>query len=209
MNVHRVLSTTEHKFDALVRIYTEAHPATELKTVDALKRMIERPEYLFLMATQDGAAVGFSITIAFVDCDAALLEYMAVDASHPGMGVGQFLFRATTKYPPISQRSLLIEVDSDRTASAPTDDRTRRKHFYRRLGCRQIEGLTWIMPPVSSSQPPPMDMLLYRRELPDSIEKTRMRVWLEACYAQVYQQALPDARIESMLDGLPETISLL
>jgi hypothetical protein len=65
------------------------------------------------------------------------------------------------------------------------------------------------MPRVSSAEPPPMDMLVYRRELPNSIEKPHLLRWLESCYAHVYQQSLPDARILAMLAQLPGRIALV
>lgn len=206
MNLCRVTSAEEPAFADLVRIYSEAHPASEIKSVDALAAMIERPEYLFLAAVEADAAIGFAIAVALAGTDATLLEYMAVDAAHRGRGVGQRLFRAIAEMP---GRFLVVEVDSDRFPSQDAQDRVRRKQFYRRLGCRQIEGLTYRMPRVSTAEPPLMDMLVQRGELPDSIDKAQLRVWLEACYAQVYQQALPDERIEAMLADLPDDIRLV
>lgn len=206
MNLCRVTSAEEPAFADLVCIYCEAHPASEIKSVDALAAMIERPEYLFLAAVEADAVIGFAIAVALAGTDATLLEYMAVDTAHRGRGVGQQLFRAVAQ---MSGRFLLVEVDSDRFPSQDAQDRARRKQFYRRLGCRQIEGLTYRMPRVSTAEPPLMDMLVQRGELPEVLEKTHLRTWLEACYAQVYQQVLPDERIEAMLADLPDDIRLV
>ncbi len=200
MNVFRILSTAEPEFDALLRIYTEALPASERKSAEALARMIERPEYFFLVAIEDGAVVGFAIAIAFVDSDAALLEYLAVDRERRGTGIGQSLFRATTAWPELCRRSLLVEVESEAA---------RAKKFYRQLEARQIEGLAYRMPPVSSAEPPAMDMLVCREGLPDALEKDRVRAWLAQCYGQVYGVREDDPRIGAMLNGLPGTIRLI
>jgi ribosomal protein S18 acetylase RimI-like enzyme len=209
VRVEQLLSSSQVEFDALLRIYTDTHPASERKSADALARMIARPEYLFLVAIDANTVVGFAIAIVFPNSDAALLEYMAIDAAHRGRGLGRRLFRATVEQPELRERFLLIEVDSDRTPSGDGEDRVRRKAFYRRLGCRQIEGLTYLMPRVAADEPPPMDMLVYRRELPDAIERTRLRGWLETCYAQVYGQRMPDKRIDAMLAGLPDPVRLI
>jgi GNAT superfamily N-acetyltransferase len=190
----------------LVRIYCEAHPAGEIKSVEALAAMIARPEYLFLTGVEADAVIGFAIAIALAGTDATLLEYMAVNVAHRGRGVGQKIFRAVAQMP---GRFLVVEVDSDRFPSPDAQDRVRRKQFYRRLGCKEIEGLIWRMPRVSTAEPPLMDMLVQRGELPDLIEKPHLRAWIEACYAQVYQQALPDDRIEAMLADLPDEIRLI
>lgn len=208
MNLHRVRTAGEIAFDGLLRVYTAAHPASERKSADALRQMIERPEYLFLAVTEAEVVVGFAIAIALADCDGVLIEYMAVDAEHRGRGIGKLLFRAIAGWPEALDRFLLAEVDSAAAALSQGDDRVRRKNFYRRLGCRQIEGLVYVMPPVTSAVPPPMDVLVYRRELPACVEKEHVRRWLEAIYAQVYGVAAGDPRIDAMLDGLADCISL-
>jgi ribosomal protein S18 acetylase RimI-like enzyme len=200
MQAVRIQSAENPRFGALVRIYTEALPASERKSVDVLARMIERPEYLFLAAVDSDAVVGFAIAIAFLDSDAALLEYLAVDAERRGMGIGQSLFRAITAWPGLCSRSLLIEVESEAA---------RTKKFYRHLGAKQIEGLAYQMPPVSSAEPPAMDMLVFRETLPDALEKHRVRAWLAQCYGQVYGISEDDPRIGAMLNGLPDTIRLI
>jgi ribosomal protein S18 acetylase RimI-like enzyme len=209
VNIQRLTSAEGAAFAELMRIYSEAHPASERKSADALARMIERPEYLLLALMEESAVAGFSIAICFSDSEAALLEYMAIDAADRGRGLGQRLFRATAEQPELCERFLLIEVDSDRTSSRDGEDHARRKAFYRRLGCRQIEGLTYLMPRVAAVEPPLMDMLVYRRELPDALDKGQVRVWLDACYAQVYQQPLPNERIAAMLAGLPNPVRLI
>jgi hypothetical protein len=168
--------------------------------------MIERPEYLFLTVEDADVVVGFAIEIALAGSNAVLLEYIAVDAGRRGRGIGQLLFRAAAGWPEAHNRFLLVEVDSDAALLPETAD---RKRFYRRLGCRQIDGLTYLMPPVSSAQPPLMDMLAYRRELPESVGKAQVRAWLAACYGQVYGVAENDPRIGAMVDELPETIRLI
>jgi GNAT superfamily N-acetyltransferase len=94
MNVHRVRSAGEPAFDGLLRVYSASLPASERKSIDALRQMIERPEYLFLAVEDADVVVGFAIAIALAGCDAALLEYIAVDAARRGKGIGQLLFRA-------------------------------------------------------------------------------------------------------------------
>ena len=202
-------SSAEPEFDALLRIYTEAHPDSERKTFAALRRMIECPEYFFLIMTA-GASVGaFSISMCFRNSEAALLEYIAVAAENRNRGIGRLLFRQTAEFEDIAERYLLVEVDSDNQACSDYKDRLRRKNFYRRLGCREIEGLSYIMPRVSSAMPPPMDMLIYSEDPPSSIARSRLRSWLQDCYSQVYQVPVDDSRIDLMLEHLPEEVRLI
>lgn len=210
LRVRRLVSSAEPEFDALLRIYAGAHPPGELKAASTLVQMIERPEYIFLAAIQGPSVAAFSISICFRDSDAALLEYIAVDPAKRSQGIGAVLFKETAEFEGIAGRYLLIEADSDRLCSpAEHVDRLRRKSFYRRLGCMEIEGLTYIMPPVSTALPPPMEMLVYRSSLPHSIEKSRIRSWLEDCYSQVYHLPSDDRRIHSMVENLLPDVRLI
>ena len=207
--IRRLTSCADPDFDSLGRIYADSFPEGERKSIAKLSGMIEDPAYHFLTVSQSKTVVGYSIAACLKDCDACLLEYMSVDREHRGQGIGQFLFGQTAKSSPLSDRILLIEVESDKTESPEKAIRTRRKAFYRRLGCREIPFLNYLMPKVSTGTLPPMDWMVYHPSLPRSIEKCRLRHWLQSCYTQVYGQAGNDPRIESMLHGLPESLPLL
>ncbi len=169
--------------------------------------MLERPEYLFLVALHENAVAGFSITLCFASSDACLLEYLAVAASRRAQGIGRRLFTEAAKHSQQSGRFLLAEVDSDNAAN--TADAEQRKAFYRRLGCREVEGLRYIMPPVASARPPEMNLFAHRQSLPPSIDKAHLRIWLQCIYAEIYGQTPDDPRLEHMLEGLPDNIRLI
>jgi len=209
VKMQRIQSGSDPAFAELVRIYMESHPESERKPASLLSSMIMRPEYLFLVATQDRLVVGFSITLCFLNSDAALLEYMAVTPNLRGQGIGQTLFKETVKFEKASERFILAEVDSDKRQTADKTNRMRRKKFYRKLGCQEIDGLSYIMPPVSNSKPPAMDLLVYRRELPKTVEKEHLRAWLQSCYIQVYGMTANDSRIDKMLENLPKHLRLI
>jgi ribosomal protein S18 acetylase RimI-like enzyme len=209
LQIHRLCCTTHPAYEELIRIYEDSQPESERKSVADLARMMERPEYLFLAALRDQSVVGFSISICLIGSDAALLEYIAVDRRFRGLGIGKQLFRDTVEFGPLAERTVLIEVDSEKSRSPGRVDRVRRKNFYRGLGCREVEGLSYIMPPVSSATPPPMDLMVYRAELSGTVEKSRIQAWLESCYRQVYQLPRVDYRIASMMEGLPEGVHLI
>jgi ribosomal protein S18 acetylase RimI-like enzyme len=205
----KITTATDPAFQELLRIYMEAHPASERKSAELLSRMLERPNYLFLVAIEKGVVIGFSITLCFSGCDACLLEYMAVDANRRNHGVGQFLFTEVTKRPELSGRFLLMEVDSDKKPTEDSVDRRRRKNFYRRLGCKEIEGLNYLMPQISVVTPPDMAILAFNKSMPASIELPMLRQWLQCCYVEVYGQGPNDPRIEHMLEKLPQNPRLI
>jgi len=209
LEINRVPSSADPAFASLVAIYKEALPGSERKSPALLSQMVASPEYIFLSASLGDLVVGFTITCRFVGSDAALLEYMAVARSHRSRGIGRLLFQATAQSELIAGRFLLAEVDSDKKPSPNRETNTRRKQFYRGLGGREIELLDYIMPPVSTATPPPMDIFVFRHELPAAVEKSRLRNWLICCYVQVYGRPASDEHIDAMLDGLPDDLRLI
>jgi GNAT superfamily N-acetyltransferase len=209
MRIQQIRERNKAEFDGLVRVYEASLAASGRKSVAALKAMLARPEYAFVIAIEGKRVVGFAIAIALIGSDAALLEYMAVHAEFRGRGVGAELFGAVAEWQKIAGRFLLVEVDSEREDSAEREQRARRKAFYRRLGAKELRGLRYIMPPVTAATPTPMELMVYRRELPASIEKERVRAWLEDCYLQVYGVPAGDPRIGEMLAGCAEWVALI
>jgi ribosomal protein S18 acetylase RimI-like enzyme len=209
LTVSRLTDPNSQDFDALIAIYSAAHPASELKPVDLLVAMARKPEYLFLTASLDRAIVGFAILCMFPQSNAAHLEYMAVAEPWRGQGIGRSLFRQIAEMREISTRSLIVEVDSDKLPSPSQAGNTRRKLFYRSLGCKEVAGLHYLMPPVSSSSPPPIDLMVYRNPLADKIAKAQLREWLQAIYVNIYSVPASDLRIDRMLDQLPQDIDLM
>jgi len=207
--VQRLQSADDPGFQALVAMYRAGLPESERKPDAQLAEMIARPDYLFLVVTLDGDAAGFSISLYLQRTNACLLEYMAVDAARRGHGLGRFLFRRLVEMPPQAGRYLLVEIDSDKLPSADRDDRVRRKRFYRNLGCREVEGFDYIMPPLSRSTPPAMDLMVYRRDLPEAMSKAVLREWVEDVYTCVYSQPPTDPRIHQMMENLPEHLRLI
>ena len=209
LTLHRVTEPATPAFEALVGLYQAAHPASERKSLDLISAMVLRPEYLFLTVQLDGAVVGFAIVNVFPDSDAAVLEYLAIAEERRGQRIGQFLFRQIAERHELDGRFLLVEVDSDKLTAPSQEECTRRKRFYRNLGCREVGGLDYIMPPVSSEAPPAMDIMVYRRSLPETIARTQLREWLQGIYVHEYLLTATDSRIDGMLDNCLEGFALV
>jgi GNAT superfamily N-acetyltransferase len=189
----------------VLKVYEEAIPPSERKSADAVTCMLERPDYRVLGAFSDRRLVGFSIVYDFRELPLRLLEYMAVSSGWRGRGIGRRLFQElipATKY----ADPMLLEVDSDRVASADHELRAARKRFYKRMGCRELAGLTYQLP--LPGKPPPMDILVLwpsqRR-----VKRATIKEWVTALYVEVYAQSESDPRIPAMLASLPAQVPLV
>ena len=203
LELRRLHSVSDAAFAQLLEIYFEANEPGERKSPGQVASMIEEPAYYFLAGIESGVVAGFQILRVLDGVDAALLEYNAVERGRRNQGIGGELFRQVANSGVFAARFLLAEVGSDEQATSDQVERTRRKQFYRRLGWREVDGLSYIMPPVSSTPPPEMNLLVYNRELPTTLAKDRLRRWLEQIYDEVYGQSNDDPRIGAMIGALP------
>jgi GNAT superfamily N-acetyltransferase len=210
LRIERLRPGMPAAFRELLRIYREAIPSSERKDDAVLGEMLARDDYEFRVAQLEDGVVGFTIVKSFHSCDASLLEYMAVDRTKRGSGIGSLLFRHASSADSTIARYVLIEVEDAEEVVGLSEDsqRRRRKAFYRANGCREVAELAYLMPTVSAERPPPMKLMIYRRHLPEAIDKTELRRWLEGIYVEVYRQSARDVRIAQMLAAVPNRIGL-
>jgi hypothetical protein len=188
----------------LLEIYREAIPPSERKPDAVVAAMTKDPAYRVQLAFAGGQAIGFSIAYRCMADSIDLLEYMGVTSRLRSRGIGTGLFRRTAGDLDAA-RTLLLEVDSDRVLAPDAEQRRRRKIFYRRLGCKDVHGLHYIMP--LGVDPPAMDLMAYPAN-DSTVDKALLKRWLGCIYAEVYGLDPADARIDEMLNGLPERVAL-
>lgn len=203
----RLERSSESEFSDLSRLYIEAFPENERKPLSTLHQMLATEGYSFFLAVVNEAVVGFAIVRA-LSGDALLLEYMAVAQDQRRRGFGKRIVLAISEAVHAPQKTLLLEVESDHVESPDRALRTRRKSFYRSLGAKEIANLSWVMPPVMSTPPPPMEMLAFAGAA-SVISRDQVRQWLSSIYVHVYGQRGNDPRIHTMLANLPEKVLLV
>ncbi len=208
LTLHKLTSDTDPRFTTLLALYTAAFPAEERKSAPQLRNMLHRPDYRFLLAQEGDEVLGFAILFRSETTPIALLEYLAVLPDARGRGIGRWLSQQVVAETDTRQRPLLIEVESDRAATPGQAQRRRRKQFYRSGGAREIAGLCYLMPSVSTAPPPPMELLLHAHPQPAAVPRANLKQWLKTLYMEVYHQSLKDPRLGQMLDPLPTDIPI-
>ncbi len=187
-------------FEQLYRIYEQALPASERKPRAVVEGLVRRADYR-VVALKAGEEV-LSFLVVFVSSTeaVALLEYLATSQHVRNQGLGAFMVAKAVEL--AGARPLLFEVDSERGAFADQTLCLRRKHFYFRQGCRQIESLHYRMPQVGEMKPPAMDLLYSWRGRGTPPEPELIRKWLKTLYEEVYSRPANDPWIEVMMAGL-------
>jgi GNAT superfamily N-acetyltransferase len=190
----------EDAFAQLLAIYKVAIIASEQKSDAELSGMLGNPRYRVLVAREDRRVIGFAILYFPAGGAFWLLEYMAVDQRLRSKRYGERIFAAAKNLAEsvIPGAPCVLEVDQSGGKSAD-DDASRRLRFYRKLGCRRIEGLAYILPLKAAGTPPPMMLLVHGLEDRESLAAAEVSEWLRAIYVDVYGQRPDDPRVITMM----------
>ncbi len=198
-----IQDANEPRFPTLYAIYAQSLPKREQKKRTEIEALLARTDYLILTVEDDSRVVSFAIVQISTTAPIALLEYMATEPTRRNSGIGAFVFGDVVRR--VGDRTILVEADLERQGDArDLELRIRRKAFYRRLGCRQLDGLAYDLPLPGEGDPPLMDLLIFRDPMPKSLATETVRHWLEAIYSEVYRQSPYDPRITRMLNPFQE-----
>jgi GNAT superfamily N-acetyltransferase len=198
------------EFDGFYAIYSTAFPLSEQKPRDALLAMQHASFYTIYLAHNDEKIVGFCIMYHPRSEDFFLLEYMAIDETQRGIGLGSTLLKSSIEqlFKTHGIRALLIEIESPEESSPDKEIREKREQFYRHLGALRIDSFDYILALQSVEEPPAMKLLVYHPSLRE-IPKTTLQRWLEKIYVDVYGCSQNDPRIVQMFTATPEILNLI
>jgi len=184
-------------------LYETSIPRAEQKTRDEILAGLGRHDVRFWAFTRGDETLGMSILFADSAHNAMLLEYLAVSPAARSGGIGSALFTASFEASRFdSATQLLIEVDSEAedVSDAERAIRLKRKQFYRRLGCREVQGFDYILPLTHYGPAPRMSLLVLGADGP-VLDTAHLRRALTAMYRDVYAQQENDPRLDIMFAG--------
>ena len=203
MTTARLTDPGDARFEALLALYTRAIPARERKSGSDVRAMASSPEHHVLSYGVGDDVLG--LALLYVGRRIALLEYLATAERVRGRGVGGRLYGEAKNT--CAGLALLLEVDSPQEESADRAMRTWRVGFYRRLGCRRLAGLDFILPLAGAGEPPLLDLLV--DNVPgETIDAGTVTSWLTEIYGRVYGCPPDDPRLQRMIASLPPTVPL-
>lgn len=191
-------------FAGAFAIYHAAIELTEQRTETELRKLLLRPDYRFFVARRDGKMIGMSVAYVPTEDYFWLFEYAAVIPEERGASIGAQLFLASRAIAGPG-RFGLVEVDANRG----TDAQAKRLRFYRKLGCRRIDGLDYQLPLEAFGQPPAMWLLALAAPEMNAIDVNILERWLRTIYEDVYAKRLDDQRLAQMIDPLPDQVPLV
>lgn len=191
--------------DALIALYEAAIPYAERKPGDDVRAMACSPMHVLGIARREREFAGFFIL--FCGPSVAMLEYLAVPDHVRGSGTGSFLYQSAREA--AGARPLIVEIECP-DAPAPAEEqalRRRRLDFYRRMGCRLVRDVDYILPLPTAEEAPTISLLL-DNYTSNSVQARTMAEWFEELYVNVYGCAVDDPRLMRTVAMLPDLVRL-
>jgi hypothetical protein len=199
LTIRRLGSRDTDAFERALVIYREAIAPSEQRPEAELRGVLGRGDYCILAAVRNEEIVGLAIAFLPMGEDFWLLEYVATAGSERGRGTGELLVREAS----LAGQGRIGLVEADADLDGPETIPARRLRFYRRLGCRTVDGLNYLLPLRTHGVPPPMLLLALAPTSVASIPTTTIERWLRTIYVEVYGQRADDPRIARMVASLP------
>lgn len=201
--LRQVTDPQSRLFNEAFALYETSIPRGEQKTRDEILAGLGREDVRFWAFTRGSETLGMSILFADRAQNIMLLEYLAVSPAERSEGIGSALFTASyeaSRFDAATQ--LLIEVDSEAedVSEAERAIRLKRKQFYRRLSCREVQGFDYILP-LEHYGPAPRMSLLVLGAPGDHLGTDDLRRALTTIYRDVYAQRADDPRLGEMFAG--------
>ncbi len=110
----------------LKSLYERAFPKEEKKPFGLMKRLAKQGKMKIFAAEENGELLGLAIMM--LHSDIALLDYLAIDESKRGMGVGGKVIENLKEI--YKDKRLLLEIEDTASDAPDIETRKRRKKFY-------------------------------------------------------------------------------
>jgi ribosomal protein S18 acetylase RimI-like enzyme len=194
-----------HERDAFERIYVDSFPKAQREPLDALLSSIASGRSRFLVAREAGKLAGYAIFLP-IGRGLIYLEYLAVDRSLRGLGLGTQLMRHLRDlWTSDTVAGAVWEVESDEAGPAHEQDmRARRIRFYRACGAQMVPcALNYRTPSLDGG--PPLDMkLMWLPLAPDHVplDGPLLRWTVETLLTTVYGLRGDDPLVEANLTAI-------
>ncbi len=124
----------------IYKLYMSAFPVSERKPFSMIVSMFRKGKSDVWYFQRAGKFAGLIITIN--GDDHVLLDYLAVDESQRGTGIGSEIL--TLMRQQYAGKGVFLEIESVYEDAENKAERLRRKHFYEKCGMQSMKVFVWL-----------------------------------------------------------------
>ncbi len=206
----RVETTEDASFQDAMGIYRAGFPANERHPVPTIAERLAAHRYWLFVGEEDQNVVLMALLYPVRGTAFVLLDYMATAEGFRSRGIGSAFLRhmlgllATRS----RKRQLVIEVENP-ACGDNREQRRRRGAFYRRLGAKVLDGVRYILPPLSGDQPTEMILMMFPAPGQDCLRGAVISELILHLYRELYRRDEGDPLLRSFVSDVPDTVNLV
>lgn len=209
MQPARVADINSHEFEQCMAILREAiSPETQLPR-ERLLSLLGGGRYQCFSYRGAKEVTGMALVYFPERLPLVWLDYFAIRSDLRGRGLGSTLFheiaRLASEHTP-SLEWILFEVDDGRDGDAERLILSERRiAFYRRLGARLLQNVSYKFP-SAFGQPIPMRMMAYPLQQDATLSPDMLGRAVEDVFIHIHGRSADDALLEWFKAALPKEI---
>lgn len=193
-------------------IYLNYFPPQEIRSLEKTISMIQKDNnYHVIVALQDEKVIGFSFLYLFSSLKFGVLDYIAAIKEFQGKGIGTGIFNFSfhvlgSKIP--DGIGLLMEIQKDNVQNSNENEiRKRRIKFYKKLGCKFLNGINYLLPSQIGRNPEEMYLMIKPITNINSLSRNEVSKFVDAIYSKIYFYNSNDL-IDKVFDNSPDLIPI-
>ena len=203
------ISTVAHPhFAAAIEIYCNAFPDNEKHPVSRIRERVADGRSRLHVALRDDQVVFMALLWPLRGTDFILLDYMATRADQRRRGIGSAFLQHLAEPLRNSNQRLIMEVENAEHGTN-TAQRQSRIAFYRRNGARLLQGLRYVLPPLQGDQTTEMNLMMYPAYPGNSLAGATAKQLIVKIYEELYERTINDPLLNSFINDIPPTITLV
>ncbi len=203
------LQDSQHPdFPAAIDLYEQAFPPSTKIATSLVIENIERNIYQLFVGYDTSRVVFMAMLYPMAGSEFVLLAYIATHPDYRGQGIGSTFLRQTLDRLQRDSQYLLLEVKNPKFG----DDRVlrqRRVNFYRRIGAKVMEGVTFVAPPLSSSLPAELMLMVAPTYKNDVLPGCLVVQLMTQLYVQGYYRSLEELQQQSFIHNVSDFVNLV
>lgn len=207
INIREVKSSDDPYFEPAMKIFESSFPSRERHSSAVIKSRLDKGLYRMFAGFSDGTPTLIALFWALKGTDFILFDYIAVAKPFRGKGFGSFFMKNILRILNVKKKFLIFEVE-DPDFGDNREEREKRVRFYKHHGAKKLQGVRYILPPLSG--PGQTDMILMMipghpdRKLPGDLVKALAR----QIYKELYDRDDKDPILNTFINKIPKIVKI-
>ncbi len=205
----KIASSSDTLFETAMDIYMYSFPANERQAIETIRMRLDKGLYILYTACENDEVLAMLLLYPLEDTEFIIIDYLAVNKDHRKKGIGAWLIVEVLNVVQVEYRGkyLILESEDPDFGNNKTE-RADRVAFYKKLGARTLQGVNYILPPLSGDEPTQMILMILPGYNGDSLPRATIQNLVMEMYRQLYGRGPDDVLLRSVIAHIPLTVNL-